>query len=239
MERSDLEYVGFWLRVGATLIDWLLIAVIVVPLITAIYGPTYWSLSNSEFIKGPADFIIQWVFPNVAIILFWIFRQTTPGKMAISARIVDAETGSAPSAGQMIGRYFAYFVSALPLCIGFIWIAFDRRKQGWHDKFAGTVVMRPRSVDTKEVAHPQSSVAKADTRELTKHDPSVNTRRFRIGIVGSIVWLVATLVVAVEFGDQGRHFAPSTFVITFLLTAVLPLVIVWGIVWIRSAKDGQ
>lgn len=142
MERSDLEYVGFWLRVGAALIDTLLLGVICWPLVTAIYGPAYWS--NSDFIKGPADFVVSWVFPSVATILFWIYRQATPGKIAISARIVDAATGNAPSSGQMIGRYFAYFVSILPLFVGLIWVAFDSRKQGWHDKLAGTVVVRSR-----------------------------------------------------------------------------------------------
>jgi uncharacterized RDD family membrane protein YckC len=32
----------------------------------------------------------------------------------------------------------------LPIFLGFVWVAFDRRKQGWHDKLAGTVVVRPR-----------------------------------------------------------------------------------------------
>jgi uncharacterized RDD family membrane protein YckC len=142
MERSDLEYVGFWLRVGAALIDTLLLGVICWPLLSAIYGPEYWA--GSGFIKGPADFLVSWVFPAVAVILFWIYRQATPGKMAISARIVDAATGNPPSTGQMIGRYLAYYVSILPFCVGLIWVAFDSRKQGWHDKLAGTVVVRPR-----------------------------------------------------------------------------------------------
>ena len=74
----------------------------------------------------------------------WIARQATPGKIAIGARIVDAATGDEPTRSQMIGRYFAYYVSTFPLCLGFIWVAFDRRKQGWHDKLAGTVVVRSR-----------------------------------------------------------------------------------------------
>jgi len=67
---------------------------------------------------------------------------TTPGKIAIGARIVDARTGAKPSTGQLIGRYFGYYVSTIPLFLGLIWVAFDSRKQGWHDKLAGTVVVR-------------------------------------------------------------------------------------------------
>jgi uncharacterized RDD family membrane protein YckC len=61
--------------------------------------------------------------------------------MAISAKIVDAQTGGAPSTARLVVRYFAYIVSMLPLFLGFIWIGIDRRKQGFHDKLAGTVVI--------------------------------------------------------------------------------------------------
>jgi uncharacterized RDD family membrane protein YckC len=143
MERRDLEYVGFWLRVGAALIDTLLLGAVCWPLVTAIYGSGYWM--NTRLIAGPADFLITWVFPAVAVVLFWVFRQATPGKMAISARIVDAKTGQPATTGQCIGRYLGYFVSIIPLCAGLVWVAFDSRKQGWHDKLAGTVVVRPKN----------------------------------------------------------------------------------------------
>jgi len=144
MESNDieLEYVGFWARVGASIIDTLLISLIILPIVTAVYGTDYWL--DDTFIKGPVDFLVTWVFPTVAVVLFWIAKQATPGKMAISARIVDAETGKKPSAGQLTIRYLGYYVSMIPLFLGIFWVAFDRRKQGWHDKLAGTVVVRPK-----------------------------------------------------------------------------------------------
>lgn len=142
MTSDDLEYVGFWPRVGAALIDSLLAALVCLPLASWIYGSDYWT--SPGLIQGPADFLISWVLPAVAVVLFWLFRQATPGKMAISARIVDARTGGKPGAAQLIGRYLGYFVSTIPLLMGLIWVAFDPRKQGWHDKLAGTVVVRPR-----------------------------------------------------------------------------------------------
>jgi uncharacterized RDD family membrane protein YckC len=139
---EELEYVGFWPRVGAALIDTLLIMVVTVPLVTAIYGKQYWVSDAS--LKGPADFLINWVLPAGAVLLFWIYRQATPGKIAIGARIVDAETGEKPSTRQLVGRYLAYYVSIIPFMAGIVWVAFDPRKQGWHDKLAGTVVVRPK-----------------------------------------------------------------------------------------------
>ncbi|MNC88285.1 RDD family protein [compost metagenome] len=61
--------------------------------------------------------------------------------MAISAKIVDAQTGGRPATGKLVLRYFAYLASTLPLLLGFVWIAIDRRKQGFHDKIAGTLVI--------------------------------------------------------------------------------------------------
>jgi uncharacterized RDD family membrane protein YckC len=143
VEVRDLEYVGFWLRVGAALVDTVLMGLIIWPLLTAIYGSGYWT--GTRLVHGPMDFLLSWILPAGAVIVFWIARQATPGKMLISARIVDADTGAKPSVGQYIGRYLAYFVATIPLLLGIIWVGFDRRKQGWHDKLAHTVVVRYRS----------------------------------------------------------------------------------------------
>lgn len=145
MQENELEYVGFWARTVASLIDSVLVLVITFPLLVAVYG---WGYFGSEeaglmgLIKGPADFLISWVLPAIAILVFWIARQATPGKMAIGARIVDARTGEPASNAQLVGRYFSYYVAIIPFCLGLLWVAFDPRKQGWHDKLAGTVVVR-------------------------------------------------------------------------------------------------
>lgn len=142
MPDQNLQYAGFWIRVAASLIDTVLVVAITYPLLYSIYGREYFDPELTGLIAGPADFLVSWVFPAVAIILFWISRQATPGKMALSLRIVDADTGGKLSVGQSIGRYFGYFVSTIPLFLGLIWVAFDKRKQGWHDKLANTVVIR-------------------------------------------------------------------------------------------------
>jgi len=139
--NTNLAYVGFWMRVWATIIDTILLTIIILPILIAAYGTAYFE--SRQVIQGPVDFIVSWVSPPVAAILFWVYRSATPGKMAISARIVDADTGQKPSTAQFIGRYFAYLVSIIPFGLGFIWVAFDARKQAWHDKLAGTLVVRP------------------------------------------------------------------------------------------------
>ena len=149
-------YAGFWIRLWASIIDWILITAITLPMLWSAYGAEYFD--SDAFIAGPLDFLLTWIFPAVATILFWIYKAATPGKMAIGARVADVETGKPPTPAQCIGRYFGYFVSALPLGLGFIWVAFDPKRQGFHDKLAGTVVVR-RKREVPEVFEPNRPIA--------------------------------------------------------------------------------
>ena len=74
-------------------------------------------------------------------VLFWVYFSATPGKLLFKSYIVDAATFRPATKGQLIIRYISYYVSLIPFGLGFIWIAFDEKKQGWHDKIAGTVVI--------------------------------------------------------------------------------------------------
>jgi uncharacterized RDD family membrane protein YckC len=140
---TEIRYVGFWARVGAALIDTILILIVTYPLLVATYGWAYFNQdAKTAFFAGPVDIFLNWIVPALVSIGFWLTKQATPGKMVVSAKVVDAKTGGKLSVGQSIGRYLAYYLSLLPLGLGFIWVAFDARKQGWHDKLAGTVVVR-------------------------------------------------------------------------------------------------
>lgn len=141
---DNKEYAGFWIRFGAGLIDTVIVMIVLyVPLIF-IYGEAY--LLGDQMIHGFWDVMLGYVAPVCATIWFWRRYLGTPGKMATKLKIVDAVTGQKMSMGQAIGRYFAYIPAMLPLGLGLIWIGIDKRKQGWHDKLAGTVVIR----DTKK-----------------------------------------------------------------------------------------
>ena len=144
MQSNNPEYVGFWQRVWASIIDFFLACVLIYPVLTAVYGKAYWTSTKS--VEGPFDFFLRLVVPPIGTVVFWILRGATPGKMAVSARVVDATTGGKPSIQRLIIRYLCYYVSLIPLGLGFFWVAFDPRKQGLHDKLAGTVVVRVRTI---------------------------------------------------------------------------------------------
>ena len=140
---GQLEYVGFWKRLLAAVIDIMILTVVLTPIMVGIYGLSHFDperLMSGQLEGGKWDWLIE-LGIAVAAILFWRLRGATPGKMAISARIVDAKTGGRPSTPRLIVRYIAYIVSMLPLFLGFVWIGIDRRKQGFHDKIAGTLVV--------------------------------------------------------------------------------------------------
>ena len=134
------EYAGFWIRFGAILIDLVVMIIVLYIPLTMIYGEEYWI--GEQFIYGFWDVILGYIVPIVVTIWFWLRYSGTPGKMATKLRIVDAATGNKMTTGQAIGRYFAYTIAILPLCLGLIWVGIDKKKQGWHDKLAGTVVIR-------------------------------------------------------------------------------------------------
>jgi uncharacterized RDD family membrane protein YckC len=134
------EYVGFGQRLAAFAIDALVLFVVVGPLVFALYGRGYIARPAGGF-AGFWSFALQVLAPALAVILFWRYCGATPGKIAVSAKIVDARSGGRPSTARLVARFFAYIASGLPLFLGFVWIAIDRRKQGWHDKIAGTVVV--------------------------------------------------------------------------------------------------
>jgi len=132
---DGVRYVGFWARLAAGLLDLVAVMFVVTPVTVFVFGDGWTDA------RGVVGFVVNWVPLGAAIIAFWVMKGATPGKMAISAIVVDAQTHAPVDFWQALTRYVGYFVSTLPLFAGLAWVAFDARKQGWHDKMARTVVI--------------------------------------------------------------------------------------------------
>ncbi len=108
----------------------------------AVYPPmvlVYWGWNS----LGAPDLFLTRIFPIFAVIGCWVLMKgATPGKKMFSLQIVNAATGGPAGTAQLIGRYFAYILSIVPFGLGFFWMIFDKHKQGWHDKLAGTAVVK-------------------------------------------------------------------------------------------------
>lgn len=140
---SRYEYAGFWIRVAASLIDTLIMLLVCTPIVIVYYGTDrYFEVLNNGGFLGWFDVVISWILPVVATIWFWRHKQATPGKLIFSLKVLDEETGQTLTLKQSVIRYLGYVVCTFSLFIGFFWIGFDAKKQGWHDKMAKTVVVK-------------------------------------------------------------------------------------------------
>jgi uncharacterized RDD family membrane protein YckC len=142
------RYAGFWIRVFANVLDGLLLAAINQALLFATGGWRVFGggeglgLGAIALVLGSSDIVVAGILPPVVIIGFWIALGASPGKLMLRLRIVDEPTGGRPTAWQCIGRYFMALIGILCVGLGYLWIAIDPRKQGWHDKLVRTLVVR-------------------------------------------------------------------------------------------------
>lgn len=141
IENDDIEYeyAGFWIRVLASIIDGVVVMLVVFPLgfIAGMLG-----LAGSESSSfGIIDVLVQ-ILSAAFYIGCWVKFAGTPGKRLLKLKILNADTGEPLTVGRAIIRYVGYIISYLVLCLGLIWVAFDPKKQGWHDKMANSVVVK-------------------------------------------------------------------------------------------------
>ncbi len=101
-----------------------------------------------------ADWALESILQSVALLLFsaicWKLWSATPGKIICKIKVVDANSEEPMSDKQILLRCLGYIVSCAVLFLGIFWIGFDKRKQGWHDKIANTVVIRKLSQKEQE-----------------------------------------------------------------------------------------
>jgi uncharacterized RDD family membrane protein YckC len=150
-EAQQVEYAGFLRRLAASLIDTLILLIILTPLGYFFSQGAYFPNLDPErdIMAQMAVIQFDWSYllindllPMVLIVFFWVRFRGTPGKQLMDCEVVDASTFDNLRVGQSILRYVGYFVSLLPLGLGFFWIIWDRKKRGFHDLLAHTVVVR-------------------------------------------------------------------------------------------------
>jgi uncharacterized RDD family membrane protein YckC len=90
-------------------------------------------------------FILLYLFFVVVTLGYWIYfwgtSGATLGMRLLRLRIIDANTGATIGYARAVVRLLMTVVNSWACYIGWIWVAFDPRKQGWHDKVANSVVI--------------------------------------------------------------------------------------------------
>ena len=166
------DYAGFWKRVAAAILDGIILYIPNMLIVKAFGGDAAQAKLTQAILAAPGDMhammtaygqfyssmmtaslittALAWLYFSVCESSNW---QATVGKLALGIRVTDLQ-GNRISFPRALGRYPAKFLSYITLCIGFLMVAWTRRKQGLHDMIAGTLVLNGRASEFKS---PQAS----------------------------------------------------------------------------------
>jgi uncharacterized RDD family membrane protein YckC len=140
---GEMEYAGFWIRLGAWFIDYIIMAIAS----AIIYVPLTF-MGFSSFDEPAAFTIIQLISTILNFIIPAVYESwfvgkyaATPGKMACKLKVVMSE-GDRVSFARAVGRHFAKYISGLILGIGYIMAGFDEQKRALHDRICDTRVIK-------------------------------------------------------------------------------------------------
>lgn len=146
------QYAGFASRVAAFFID-ITLLMITLSLATSFINALV-SLFNlnlfidrfmaSQGLSGTVAAAIAGLSGMLLVAVYgivgWSLNGLTVGNLVMGVRVIKADGGRV-STGRAATRMFGAYFSGLLFLLGFIWVIFDKRRQGWHDKLAGTVVV--------------------------------------------------------------------------------------------------
>jgi uncharacterized RDD family membrane protein YckC len=148
------RYGGFWRRLLAFIVDEIILYFVTLALFLVgllamgLRGEKVSRIMSSpdNLMQGMGGTGLLYMAASMlaAMAYFTWFHGTlgrTPGKMLMGLRVIQA-SGDPMTPGVAFLRWVGYLISAIPFSLGFLWVAFDRRKQGWHDKIAMTLVIR-------------------------------------------------------------------------------------------------
>jgi len=145
--ETQPKYVGFWPRAAAAIVDLLVISVIhnVIKLfiLSPFYNTTGIDILSIKLLTS--RYGISFIISALYFVLLTANYGGTLGKMALGIKVVREDMSPVTYREAIIREFVVKHVLYLPFAfiswLGVIWIAFDERKQGWHDKIAKTYVV--------------------------------------------------------------------------------------------------
>ena len=125
--QVNVEYMGFWIRLAAQILDGIIFgSLLVVVAILTRFVPLFGILYTPLFIYG----------------FYKVMKGQTPGKRLLGMKVISEAGEEISFWGGVLREVIGKTASAIIFYLGFIWVAFDSRKQGWHDNISGTYVIR-------------------------------------------------------------------------------------------------
>jgi uncharacterized RDD family membrane protein YckC len=128
-EAFAYPHAGFWERMGAAFLD-----VVLVGILSAVAN----NFMLFRMLPGPT---LGWLIALAYFAGMWPWKGTTVGGIVLNLKVVRLDGSHLTFAAALVRALSAAF-SIVVFFLGFLWIAWDKEKQGWHDRIAGTVVIR-------------------------------------------------------------------------------------------------
>ena len=168
--KQKPKYATFNQRMMALTVDSFIVLIVFAPVFDAMLAPYFpvqpvnltelqqslgpdarFSQSMAMFFQAASDAgaMARWTANSLAQLFSLMIMSAigmhfwggSPGKIFMHQRVLDAKTETRITDKQIALRSLVYLIGIAPACLGFLWIAFDKKKQGWHDHAAGTVVV--------------------------------------------------------------------------------------------------
>jgi uncharacterized RDD family membrane protein YckC len=137
-----LEYAGFWIRVGAKLLDALIFGVTGWAIMFVVVGTAGFSFKNPESFKAINNISLPLNLLIYGITIFLLGRYgATPGKMICGLKVVKSNSERITYL-RAFCRVLSELISCFTLCIGYIMVAFTAEKTSLHDIICNTRVIR-------------------------------------------------------------------------------------------------
>ncbi len=131
------------LRCGAFLIDYILTLLIpAVTLILAVYIKRQWFANTFSFVLVIIGYLATAALIYFNLIYFYVHNGQSLGKSFIGLRVVRQDGAPIDYRTAIIRHIVGYPLSVFCLGMGFLWMFWDQKQQGWHDKLAKTLVIK-------------------------------------------------------------------------------------------------
>jgi len=153
LEGRHAPYAGFWPRFLAAFVDGIVISIFTTPL-SFLFGSGFDVQTTEDAAGNITDvsfnydagaatlyFVISFILPAIYYTIAISRWGQTLGALALSLKVVHPD-GSLVSPGRAFVRWIGALVSSVVFGLGYLWMIWDKRKQTWHDKFAGSVVVK-------------------------------------------------------------------------------------------------
>jgi uncharacterized RDD family membrane protein YckC len=176
------DYCGFWRRFTANALDGIILGIIFRAINEILHAIA--SLSGTAY-PGFSEWMLCTIIFWTYTIWFKGYRGATPGYYILGIKLISI-SGAHVSVKQILIRIISSFFSAIPFGLGYIWITIDADRQAWHDKIAGTYVIKSGAMPVRVINLPRTGLIRV--KLLTSL--IVVSLLLLLGLIGGVIYLL-------------------------------------------------